>query len=341
MGTVRIEDVLVEVDDLRHQLAEMRVRRTGQAEGAATVIASGSTLLDQAEQAAKGVDPPATSWLRQFWTGSHQEAAYPRLHAAEVHLVGLYDDDAVSAAIPAVRHHVGLFLDRGDPRRADADRLPTLQSPEQRRAVLQASMAAGYEESDLDHRRQRMFRNALIVATVISVLLLAAVTAMMVIRPEFAPVCFDSVRQEGLSTATGTPGADPGDPSETPVSTGLTINCPSGAGRARAPDPWDAPLVVMFGIIGATLSAAVTVRNLRPTSSVYDIPLVLSVLKLPIGALTAFIGVIAIRGGLVPGLSALDSPAEILVYSVVLGYAQQLATGFLDRRASTMGGNDR
>lgn len=340
MGSVRIEDVLVEVDDLRHQLAELQARATDPVVDAGEIAAAVTLLLDQAEKAARGEDPPPSSWLNRFWTGRHQEAAYPRLHAAQVHMVGLYDDQDVTAAIPAVRHHVALFLDRGDPRRVDAERLPSLQPSEQRRSVLKASMSAGYEESDLDHRRQRMFRNALIVATVISVLLLAAVTAMMVVRPGFAPVCFDSVRQEGLSASTGV-GAVPGDPTETPVSTGLTVNCPSGSGRAQAPSPWDTPLVVIFGIVGAALSAAVTVRNLTPTSSVYDIPLVLSVLKLPLGALTAFIGVIAIRGGLVPGLSALDSPAEILVYSVVLGYAQQLATGFLDRRASTLGGNDR
>ncbi len=121
---------------------------------------------------------------------------------------------------------------------------------------------------------------------------------------------------------------------------GLRINCPTGAGSDRPPNRWDIVLVTFLGMVGASLAAAVTVRGLQVSSSPYDVPLALSLLKLPLGALTAFIGLVAIRGGLVPGLSALDSPAQILAYSVLLGYAQQLVTTFLDRRASNLGRTD-
>jgi hypothetical protein len=39
------------------------------------------------------------------------------------------------------------------------------------------------------------------------------------------------------------------------------------------------------------------------------------------------------RGGFVPGLSALDSSAQIISWAVVFGYAQQLVTRFVDEQA--------
>ena len=91
-----------------------------------------------------------------------------------------------------------------------------------------------------------------------------------------------------------------------------------------------------MGLLGGSLAAAISIRKARGTSTPYDIPVVLATLKVPTGALTAVVGLIAIRGNFVPGLSALDSQEQILAYALVLGYAQQLATGFLDRKAQTL-----
>jgi hypothetical protein len=41
------------------------------------------------------------------------------------------------------------------------------------------------------------------------------------------------------------------------------------------------------------------------------------------------------RGGFVPGLGALDTPAQILAWAIVLGYSQQLLTQFVDRQAQS------
>jgi hypothetical protein len=50
------------------------------------------------------------------------------------------------------------------------------------------------------------------------------------------------------------------------------------------------------------------------------------------------------RGQFVPGLSALDTSAQILAWAVVFGYAQQLFTGLVDAQAQTVlddvGGKD-
>ena len=65
------------------------------------------------------------------------------------------------------------------------------------------------------------------------------------------------------------------------------------------------------------------------------LPLALAVLKLPTGALTAILGLLLMRGGFIPGLGALDTPAQIIAWAIVLGYSQQLLTQFVDRQAQS------
>jgi len=71
------------------------------------------------------------------------------------------------------------------------------------------------------------------------------------------------------------------------------------------------------------------------TSTPFTVPLALAVLKLPTGALTAILGLLLMRGGFIPGLGALDTPAQIIAWAIVLGYSQQLLTQFVDRHAQS------
>ncbi len=66
--------------------------------------------------------------------------------------------------------------------------------------------------------------------------------------------------------------------------------------------------------------------TIRGTSTPYSLPVALALLKLPTGALTALLGLLLMRGNFVPGLSALDSSAQIIAWAIVFGYAQQLLT---------------
>jgi hypothetical protein len=109
--------------------------------------------------------------------------------------------------------------------------------------------------------------------------------------------------------------------------------CPSGS---SAPAPGDVVLVTGLGLLGGALAAAFAIRNIRGTSTPYDIPIALAVLKVPTGALTAAAGLLLLRGQFVPGLSALDSQEQILAYALVLGYAQQIFTRLVDRQAQSI-----
>jgi hypothetical protein len=72
---------------------------------------------------------------------------------------------------------------------------------------------------------------------------------------------------------------------------------------------------------------------MRGTSTEFSLPVALAVLKLPTGALTALLGLLLMRGGFVPGLTALDTPAQILSWALIFGIAQQLVTRLVDQQA--------
>jgi hypothetical protein len=63
------------------------------------------------------------------------------------------------------------------------------------------------------------------------------------------------------------------------------------------------------------------------------LPLASAVLKLPTGALSAFLGLLLIRGAFVPGLSDLDSRAQVLAWAAAFGAAHHLVTRLVDDRA--------
>ena len=115
---------------------------------------------------------------------------------------------------------------------------------------------------------------------------------------------------------------------------------PVGGGAAdprdeprRLPAPGDVTLVALLGLMGGGLSGALAIRHLQGSSTPYDVPVALSLLKLPSGALLALVGLLFVRGGFVPGLSQLDSQPQILAYAFLFGSAQQLVTRLIDRQA--------
>jgi hypothetical protein len=106
--------------------------------------------------------------------------------------------------------------------------------------------------------------------------------------------------------------------------------CASGPGPAST---HDVLTVVLLGSLGGLLAAILAIRSMRGTASPYNVPQALALLKLPLGAVSAIGGLIAIRGGFIPGFSDRDSQEQILAYAFVFGLAQQLLTGLVDKQA--------
>jgi hypothetical protein len=89
-------------------------------------------------------------------------------------------------------------------------------------------------------------------------------------------------------------------------------------------------------MIAASVAAAAALRNIKGTSTPFSLPIALAVLRLPTGAITAVLGLLLMRGQFVPGLSDLDSPAQIVAWAVVFGYAQEIFTRLVDNRAHSV-----
>jgi hypothetical protein len=172
----------------------------------------------------------------------------------------------------------------------------------QRRAAFREAMKFAYEAADEQHARARSLRNTLITAAALLTVLVAAVCTVGFIFPDAIPLCFESA-------------------------------CPSTAGNT--PQSGDVPMVALMGMLGGALSATFAIQKLRTTSTPIpnDLQVSLAFLKLPAGALTAIGGLILIHGEFIPGLTDLDTQGQILAYAIVLGVAQQLVTGFIDKKA--------
>jgi hypothetical protein len=292
-------------------------------------VAKARGLRPDTEAAAKGVaefikraraaslrrDPIPTRW-GNWWRGTLVEAAYRNLHAARAQMVDLYDEAELFAEVPSAVSRAQATMHREDPRciaRADLEALPVPQ----RRARLRSLIEDGYEGVDQQHAQLRSFRN-IVLMSALGISALGILTVCIVAwHPTVMPLCFP----HEVITAKGT------------VERGL--NCPTRS-DTTAPTAGDVLIVGLLGLLGGALAAAVSIRNLKGTGTPYDVPVALAMLKGPLGGLTAIVGLVAIQGDFVPGLSVLDSQEQILAYALVLGFAQQVFTRLLDQRAQTL-----
>lgn len=276
----------------------------------ADALAEGiEALLNRAERAARGIDPGHTRFV-SWWRGNCIEAAYQNLHRAEAEMVRLYSDDEVDAEVPEAVARAEIGLNRDDPRRAAAVALPSMRDAAAKRVALSKTVQIGHEATERMHSRVRAFRNIVLVAAILLALFVSIFAFWAAGHPGSVPLCF--------------------------TTPDLAVHCPTGPGP---PSPGDVEVVILLGLLGSALAAAVSIRNIRGTSMPYNVAAALALLKFPAGALTAIGALVAISGELVPGLSALDTQQQILAYALVFGYAQQLLTGLVDRRAQSLLGN--
>ena len=266
-----------------------------------------------------------TRSLFDRWRGASVERAFQSVHAAQVFLIDLLPEEEVRAQVPGAVGRVRRLLGRDDPRAVQAEALLTAYlkdgSPPApvNRAQLKQVVRVGYAASDQAHARVRDFRNILLIAGALIFVLMGILTLVVSDTPDAMPLCFSSSN-------------------DTPPAAGQTANpgtvCPSG--DQKRPSSGDVAIVAGLGLLGGALAAAFAIRNVRGSSSPYGVSIALACLKVPSGALTAVAGILLLGGNFVPGFSELDSQRQILAYALVLGYAQQLATRFIDDRARSL-----
>lgn len=311
-----VQQIDPELNGLRIRLAVARTRALSPAQQAA---ANGvECFIDRAEKAANRMDP-IPGRVRNWWRGTLVEASYRNLHLARVQMLDLLTEAELNAEVPGIIARAHSTLSPDDPRLLSSAHVRNMPV-EDRRAWLRRLMEDGYDVVDTQHTQLRNFRNILLKAgTVITVLLVVAVVLMSA-RPSWIPLCF--------------PYQELGDPPTN--APGPPYNCPTAA-NVGAPQKGDVWVVGLIGLFGGALGTSIAIRKMKGGSPIpYDVPVALAWFKVPLGAFASILGIVAIRGGFVPGLTQLDSQEQILAYALLFGFSQQLLTQLLDSKAQSV-----
>jgi hypothetical protein len=210
--------------------------------------------------------------------------------------------------------------------------------------VLHAVTAARAAASGAlrEQLRVRSFRHVLVVTSAMLAVLAVVLGVIGYRSPTTIPLCF---APEAAGQAMVVCPTEQSAPYSTDQAPGTQARDVDDAVQATA-NPVDVLLVELVGLAAAAIAAAAAIRGIRGSSEPHGLPVAVAVLKLPTGALTALLGLLLMRGGFVPGLTALDTSAQILAWALVFGYAQQLFTRLVDQQAHNVlgavrGGGDR
>lgn len=300
------------------------------------VLAALERKIDAAENV-----PGWSRRLIDFLTGAGVERTNSQLDSVETDLLRLMPDPYLRGQLPNLVAHVQDHLPEGDPRRTEVEtvaeavrgRAPNTPLRDLERDQVVGAVRAASLEARRSIRRVRSFRNVLLVSALILSLCVAGITLLGVLAPEKIPLCFtpETVDSVNVVCPTETLSLEAsGSSTVMPSQQELDVKMRDTA------NAWDMPLIEIVGLLSAALAGALALRSIRGTSTPYSLPVAVAVLKLPSGALTAVIGLLLMRGGFVPGLSALDSSAQIIAWAIVFGYSQQILTRLVDRQANSV-----
>jgi hypothetical protein len=330
----------------------------------AKVLAEGAIPrhLEAARQAARGDKLEPKRRLRFFRNGPLIERAMSNLDAAEAHLLNVAPADYVLGQLPSLLRSAQCHLIRSDPRRqvleqvarkvgvkdADHPMAATAKNGngdlaarrkvvDEERGKIVTAVRAASSAALREQLRVRSFRNVL-VATTLAMTLLAAVVALVgLFSPTMIPLCFAPEESGQAVVVCPTAQSDRFSTTQPAATMPRTTQGKDIDDYVKdTASPRDLLIVELVGLTAAAVAAAGAVRGIRGSSERYGLPVVLAALKLPTGAVTAFLGLLLMRGQFVPGLSALDTSAQILAWALVFGYAQQLFTRLVDQQGQTV-----
>ncbi|MBL3670942.1 hypothetical protein JL475_34350 [Streptomyces sp. M2CJ-2] len=274
-------------------------------------------ILDAARNAAEDRRPTLSG-------ASSKDRVLSNIHEAELILLQLAPDSEIRWRGPVVLAQGVQHLGENDPRlKVLSEHLRNnnnILGNEFRELAVNVLHAANHvEESEI--ARVRSFRNVVVY----SFLAMSAIAALLILsgylHPDGVPnlLCFDP-------------------PAPTPSNPLATKRvCPAGGSA----DGDDGLLVGSLGMCAAAMAGAVSIRHMQGTLTPYMVPLSLLALRLPVGVLSALLGLILIHGKFIPGLSALDTQAQIAAWAIAFGVAQETLTRMIDRQGNAVMENVR
>jgi hypothetical protein len=278
------------------------------------LLAKAEVQLKTAREALNEKDTPLSSL-----SGSVVDRTWANIHRAELSILKITSERELTWWGTEVLARAKQHLGSEDPIRRE---LEAQVGSNGKRLDLRfkdlavRALRAANDAQDLERSRLRSFRNILLT----SVLLTAVIAGLLVVWGFVEPsavaqnLCFRKPPPNG------------------------TTFCPIGGSPAGG---GDVLVVEFFGLCGAALAGAVSLRNMQGTATPYMVPICLLLLRLPVGALAAVFGLLVIQGGFVPGFSNLDSSAQVLAWSLVFGVGQETVTRLIDQQGRKVIGNVR
>ena len=285
------EDALARIAELE-MLTIMARDRTSETDPVADEMAA--TIRRHLDTAKRTAEQPAGR--RAGIAGADVTRVLTNIHAAEADLLRLAPTYYLLGQLSTLQAYVREHLPARDPRRAQLEAIVRsaarngLEQP-QRGAIIAAAREAN-AEARREVTRVRSFRNVLLVTFAILAVAAIGMAVLGIVQPTALPLCFQPDGKVVCPTAESNAAGD--------VDTVIAATVGSVGprpGRAGRPD--------RRGRRGGVRPA-----RTRGTTTPYGLPVALALLKLPTGALTAVLGLLLMRGGFVPGLSALDTSAQ-------------------------------
>jgi len=281
------------------------------------------------------------------------------LDAAEADLLNIAPPDYVLGQMPSMLQHVRCHLVSSDPRRQALERIarrlgvndpdqsvlaaPQMFPIDQRRCIVNeergqivTAFRAASSASLREQVRLHSFRNVVVVTTFVMTLLAIGVAITGWLYPTLIPLCFAPEEAGAAVVVCPTQQSAPFPTTRPGPNEQVTTTRDIDDAIADTATPRDLMVVELVGLTAAAVAAAAAIRGIKGSSERYGLPVALAALKLPLGAITAFLGLLLMRGQFVPGLSALDTSAQILAWALVFGYAQQLFTRLVDRQGQVV-----
>ncbi|WP_405618094.1 hypothetical protein [Streptomyces sp. NBC_00076] len=276
------------------------------------IAAKIETHLNAARQAA---DRKKNPW--SMISGADIDRAFANIHRAETKILRLTPKAELGELGPLVLANARQHLGEEDPRRIKLEK--ELRSnghrlTEEMRELAVTTLLAAQTAEEKERARARSFRNILLVSVMATTVIAGVFILWAFLSPSsiVSNICF-------------TP-----DPTKPQV-------CPIGSTETGQ----DMLIVMAFGSAAAAFAAAVSLKGIQGTSTPYSVPLMLVLLRIPVGALAALMGLVLIHGGFIPGLSNLDSAPQIVAWAILFGILQESVTRLVDRQGKDVLNNVR
>lgn len=268
---------------------------------------------------------------------SHANAAQIHINAARLLWMKSFvnEPESIGAYLPGLKSVIEEHLPAHDARCKAVKLITEIKENDKwKLVVLTEAVEAAQSEALREKMRAASFVHMVCGVAGFLMALAVGVAVLSAFWPDAVPMCFNPIKPPDAtltpSTSTHYTVVCSIQSNDSPNSSDLDTNF-------KAVATWGDYIVVeTVGLVAAGVAAASALRKVRGTSTPYPIPIALALLKLPAGALTAVLGLLLMRGGFVPGLSALDTSAQIIAWAIIFGYSQELFTKFVDKQGQTV-----